>query len=50
MINNVGELIRVLSHWCPDTPVEVLHLVDGNPLDIMDVQYDEADTLNLIVE
>jgi hypothetical protein len=48
-INNVGELIRVLSYWSPDTPVDVALAADEyDPLGIVETIYD-SDTLTFLV-
>lgn len=48
-INNVGELIRALSAWCPDTPVEFAHADNGEPMDIVQTNYG-GEVLTFIVE
>lgn len=48
-INNVGELIRALSFWSPNTPVEIAHADDGEPMDIVQTNYGD-DTLTFLVE
>ena len=48
-INTVGELIRFLALWCPDTPVEVAPRDTGESMDITHHTY-EGDILTLLVE
>ncbi|MCA1799788.1 MAG: hypothetical protein LC650_00655 [Actinobacteria bacterium] len=48
-INDVGELIRVLSDWSPDTPVEIALASNGEPLDIVQTNYGD-DVLTFLVE
>lgn len=48
-INNVGELIRVLSYWCPDTPVEFADAENGEQRVIVQTNYD-SDVLTFLVE
>lgn len=48
-VNNVGELIKILSNWSPDTPVEVALAENGEPMDIVQTNYGD-DILTFLVE
>lgn len=51
-ITNVGELIRVLSYWCPDTRIDVTQRNSDMFLRVTGTMYEDHNDnyLTLIVE
>lgn len=48
-IDTVGDLIRALSFWCPDTPVEFTNSEDEEGRDIIQTDYSHG-SLTFLLE